>query len=173
MSGSATRQEPRSIDQIVEVMISIQTRVGRCSGSENVVDRISEVVRIAREALEAQPEIAVAYLFGSVARGTSGPLSDVDLGVVLTSAAATPERLGAIADRLALQLRTDRVDLIDLHRAPVPLRYRVARDGLVIVCRDHRARERFEVDAIRRHLDFDPLRQRAFAVARAAILRAG
>jgi hypothetical protein len=37
-----------------------------------------------RAVLEPRSEVLVAYLFGSVARGTSGPLSDVDVAVLLS-----------------------------------------------------------------------------------------
>jgi len=134
---------------------------------------ISELEREAREVLRSEPRVALAYLFGSVARGTPGPLSDIDLGVLLAAPAGRSEILGALMDRLVLRLRTEDVDLVDLAAAPFPLRYRVVREGRVVVCVDPRLRERFEVETVRRYLDFQPLRQRAFDIARAVILRAG
>jgi len=132
----------------------------------------NEIVRVAQEVLAAEPRVAVAYLFGSVTRGTAGPMSDIDIGIVLSVGPSSDGVLGPLTDRLVLRLGTDRVDVIDLPSAPVPLRYRAVQ-GRVIVCADPRARERFEVDTVRRYLDFQPLRRRAFDLARAAILRAG
>ena len=34
------------------------------------------------EILADQPSVIAAYLFGSVARGTAGPLSDIDVGLL-------------------------------------------------------------------------------------------
>jgi len=123
---------------------------------------------VIREVLDAEPTVHLAYLFGSVARGTAGPLSDIDIGVVLSDCGGA---LGALEDALADRLGTDRVDLVSLTSTPYPLRYRVVRDGRVLLCRDAVLRERFEVDAILHYLDFKPLRDRAFAQVRAAILR--
>ncbi len=134
---------------------------------------IAEMEREARAVLRSEPRLVLAYLFGSVPRGTAGPLSDIDVGVVLTAGPDHAEHLGALMDRLVLRFRTERVDLVDLSTAPIPLRYRVVCEGTLLVCTDALRRERFEVDTIRRYLDFKPLRQRAFGVARAAILRAG
>ena len=123
---------------------------------------------VIREVLDAEPSVRLAYLFGSVARGTAGPLSDIDIGVVFLDGGTA---LGTLEDRLVERLKTDRVDLVSLAVAPVPLRYRVVRDGRLLLCRDGVLRERFEVDAIRRYLDFKPLRDGGFALVRDAILR--
>ena len=47
----------------------------------------SQVVRhVLAETLATEPAVVAAYLFGSLARGTAGPLSDVDVGLLITSA---------------------------------------------------------------------------------------
>jgi predicted nucleotidyltransferase len=48
--------------------------------SGEVGDHIASALK---ERLEQEPDVVVAYLFGSVARGTAGPLSDVDVAVLL------------------------------------------------------------------------------------------
>ena len=128
-------------------------------------DNVDDVIR---EVLYAEPSVRLAYLFGSMARGTAGPLSDIDIGVVFSDGDTA---LGRLEDRLVERLQTDRVDLVSLAVAPVPLRFRVVRDGRLLLSRDEVLRERFEVDAIRRYLDFKPLRDGAFALVRDAILR--
>jgi predicted nucleotidyltransferase len=59
------------------------------------------------EALETMPEVIVAYVFGSVARGTATPLSDVD------SAMVDSVRLRAVVDNSRVHefLRKDLKDL--------------------------------------------------------------
>jgi uncharacterized protein len=134
-----------------------------------------DVLRRAVEAAVAgEDEIIAAYLFGSAAHGAAGPLSDIDVAVLST---ASPAEDGAIADRVAERLertlRVPRIDVVALARAAVPLRYRVVRDGTLIVSRDAARLERFIVDSTLHYLDFAPLRERAFRVQRAAILARG
>jgi len=73
-------------------------------------------------------------------------------------------------DALCRRLRTSRVDVVSLADAPPPLRYRVVRDGSLVACRDRAAVERFVVEAVLQYLDFKPLRDRAFARMRQAVL---
>ncbi|MEW6742716.1 MAG: nucleotidyltransferase domain-containing protein [Planctomycetota bacterium] len=133
----------------------------------------NEVIESAREALATRPRVLLAYLFGSCARGTEGPLSDVDVAVLLSNRSGDDDELGEVTDQLERRLGMGHVDVVPLDRAPIPLRYRVVRDGLVLVCRDQVARERLEVDAMRRYLDFKCLRDRAFLTLRNAILAGG
>jgi predicted nucleotidyltransferase len=82
-----------------------------------------------RAVLEPRSEVLVAYLFGSVARGTSGPLSDVDVAVLLSDDvdpwAVQLELMAAVASVIG----SSDVDVLVLNRAPVSLAYRVLRDG--------------------------------------------
>lgn len=52
-----------------------------------------------------------------------------------------------------------RLDLVDIARVPIALRYRIVRDGIVLVSRDERRRIAFEATAIDRYLDMAPLRR--------------
>ena len=114
------------------------------------------------EELAAEPGVVAAYLFGSVARGTAGPLSDIDVALLL----ADPREDGSVCDRtmdtLCRRFRTSRVDVVSLASAPMPLRYRVVRDGALVLCRDAAILERFITEAVLQYLDFKPLRDRAF-----------
>lgn len=100
--------------------------------------------------------VAVAYLFGSRAEGTAGPTSDHDVAVLF--AGAEPEldatvRLGA---DLAAALGTA-VDVVDLDRAGLELRGRVAERGRLLHSSDEPRRVRFEVDARMRWIEFRPV----------------
>ena len=122
------------------------------------------------ETLAAEPDVVAAYLFGSIARGTAGPLSDVDVGLLI----AAGHRAGRIADRvtdaLCRRLGTSRIDVVPLANAPMPLRFRVVRDASLVLCRDAAALERFITETVLQYLDFKPLRDRAFALLRGRIL---
>jgi predicted nucleotidyltransferase len=123
-----------------------------------------ELEAAAREVLAGQPWVAVAYLFGSVAQGRAGPLSDVDIGYV-SGEPRSEDAAGRLLDRLVLRIGRSDVDLVDLRRAPFPLRFRAVRDGRVLVCGDELARERFEVESVLRYLDLKPLRDAALRIA--------
>jgi hypothetical protein len=86
------------------------------------------------------------------------------------SPAAADAIVGRVADRLERTLRVPRIDVVPLSRAALPLRYRVIRDGTLIVSRDAARLERFIVESTRHYLDVAPLREQAFRIQRAAIL---
>ncbi len=118
-----------------------------------------EVETRARAALERHPEVVVAYLFGSAARGRAGPLSDLDVAVLLGEGAdPASAQLDLIGD-LAAATGTDRVDVVVLNEAPSELAFRVLRDGRLLLCRDDAARVRHRVRTILEYLDLEPLRR--------------
>lgn len=101
-------------------------------------------------------DVDVAYLFGSQVDGTARPASDHDIAVLFTSAAPAldaTERLGA---DLAAVLGTA-VDVVDLERADLELRGRVAEQGRRLFAADEARRVRFEVDARLRWIEFRPV----------------
>ncbi len=88
-----------------------------------------------------EPDVAVAYLFGSHARGTAGPLSDVDVAVLLAEGSPAVRHL-ALVDPVAEVVGSARADVVVLNDAPVALAYRVLRDGVRLVIHDELARVR-------------------------------
>jgi predicted nucleotidyltransferase len=111
------------------------------------------------ELFAAEP-VDVAYLFGSVARGDTGPLSDVDVALLLRTGVSREA-----AFKLRLRMMTalgrafdaDEIDVIVLNDAPLLLQHRVLRDGKVLFCRDELRRVRYEARAISKYLDFQHL----------------
>lgn len=120
------------------------------------------IERLLREHLEAaRPPVAAAYLFGSVARGTAGPASDVDVAVLFASPPA-PELSAqpfALEDELTSRLGRP-VQVVSLHSAPVDLVMRVLRDGRLVVDRDPSKRIAFEVRARNEFFDLKPFLDR-------------
>jgi predicted nucleotidyltransferase len=111
-------------------------------------------------ALSAAPEIVAAYLFGSTARGTARPSSDVDLAVLLRSRPAG--RLSNVAREFEASVeRAVRrpVEVVVLNTAPADLVHRVLRDGILVLDRDRPARIRFEVQSRNEYFDLAPLRR--------------
>lgn len=112
-------------------------------------------------------EVIVAYLFGSVARRKTTPLSDIDLaGLVQQDRYEELDRTlswggyrsHVIGDLCSL-LHRNEVDFIILNNAPPLLAHEVIRYGEVLFCRDERARVAFEVKTKQRYLDTKPLRE--------------
>lgn len=78
-----------------------------------------------RAALEGRG-LRLALLFGSQARGTAGPGSDVDVAML----APGMDLLGLASD-LSRQLGRE-VDVVDLGRASIPLLEELPRDAVVV-----------------------------------------
>jgi predicted nucleotidyltransferase len=120
-----------------------------------------------RAALEREPGLRLAVLFGSGARGALTPDSDLDIGV---AGVATP-RLAALESVLT-KVAGRPVDLVDLLVAPPLLRFEVARDGRLIVESVEHAWSDFRARAMVDWWDWAPT-ARVFHRAAAARLRGG
>lgn len=105
--------------------------------------------------LASEPKVSLAYLFGSQADGTVGPLSDYDLGVLVERPSAELRyRLCHNAGRL---MDTGRVDLVLLNEAPVELAYAVIAQGRLLYQRNLAARVEFEASVLSRYGDYVPI----------------
>ena len=106
--------------------------------------------------------VVLAYLFGSQAEGKAGPLSDVDVAVLLGSHVDREQwfhtQLDLIGDLTGLFQRDD-VDVVILNEATPVLAYEVARFGQVLYEAEPGTRADFELAALRRYVDTEPLRQ--------------
>jgi predicted nucleotidyltransferase len=110
--------------------------------------------------LATQPDVIVAYLFGSLAQGRATPRSDVDVAIVLADAsdalAVAQRRLQLIA-ALEPFVRGE-VDVVILNNASSVLQHEVLRHRHVLYGRDQAARVDFEVRAGKIYCDEQPLR---------------
>lgn len=105
------------------------------------------------------PAAVAVYVFGSVARGSAGPRSDVDVGVLMDE----PPPSTLMGPRLSIEGRLEQalgrpVDVIILNSAPADLVHRVLRDGELVLERDRGRRIRFEVARRNEYFDLQPLR---------------
>ena len=73
------------------------------------------------------PDLTAVYLFGSRARGTARPDSDLDLAV-LVNVQLDPTLLWELAQKLSEQVGCE-VDLIDLCQASTVLQYQIITTG--------------------------------------------
>ena len=101
--------------------------------------------------------LVFAYLFGSAAAGTAGPLSDIDLAVYLRDDQVPvymDVKLALHAD-LCRALRSDDVDLVILNRTKnLMLLDAILRHGVVLVDDNPKLREDFELKVLHRAIDF-------------------
>jgi len=114
-----------------------------------------------RHALADEPAVVCAWLFGSVARGTARPDSDVDVAVL----ADLPSGRDSLAWRSELEARLSRqvrrtVQIVAADRAPADLVRRVLRDGLLLVDRDRKRRVALEVRKRIEYFDMTPVWRR-------------
>lgn len=91
-----------------------------------------------------------------------GPLSDVDIGVLLKHLPDSSDALVALETELSRIFPERTVDLVSLSSAPFHLAYRIIRDGQLLVNKDPVLKESFEVRAITGFLDFKPMRDMLF-----------
>ena len=115
------------------------------------------IERRLRDVFAARAEaegIAAVYLFGSVARGTARPDSDVDVGILYSR--EPPKGLDAFRLQGELEdLLGVRVQVVTLDTAPADLVHRVLR-GKLLVERDPSRRVRFTVRAQNEFFDLEP-----------------
>ncbi len=105
--------------------------------------------------------VVAAMLIGSQARGTAGPLSDIDVAFWHEPSLASAERMQLrleLARDAARALGSDEIDVVPLNHASPLIRHRAIRDGRLLVERDRKARVHLHARAIIDYLDTIPLR---------------
>jgi len=94
---------------------------------------------------QAVPSLIALYRFGSQAKGTARPDSDVDLAVLTRDPIPNLRRF-ELAQELAVQMHCD-VDLVDLRNASTVMRMQVLSTGTCLDALDESARREFEMYA--------------------------
>lgn len=108
--------------------------------------------------MQRVPEVAAAYLFGSVARGCATAQSDLDVGVVYRERCSDAhERVATgIAIALARATGVEEIDVVELEAQGPIFAHRVLCDGIRAYEGDAARRVDFESETIVRALDFMP-----------------
>jgi len=106
--------------------------------------------------IKRQERVRVAYLFGSYGKDKAGPLSDLDIAVLLDGCLDKREifdlRLRLI-NGISSILRTDKVDVVIMNNAPLLLNYNIISEGKILDSKDELERVMFETHILSRYLD--------------------
>lgn len=120
-----------------------------------------EVAVALRAFFAARDDVAVAWLFGSVAAGNTWKGSDVDVAVLPAEADVDPipraELCSDIAMRLSGALGVERVDVVALQDASALLGGRIVTRGRRVFDRDPRRATEAEIRALTAYWDFAPV----------------
>lgn len=92
---------------------------------------------------ERIPDLIAVYQFGSQARGTARPDSDIDVAV-LSVHPIPGEQIFHLAQELAIRLHRD-VDLVDLRSASTVMRMQVLTTGQCLDTKHLQAKAEFEM----------------------------
>lgn len=134
----------------------------RGAESDNLHPSISAVAGELTERLRADGVVA-AYVFGSLAHGPVGPLSDVDLAVLFADAVSPDEqhdrRLRMMCD-LTVLFPGRQVDVLNLRDAAPAVAYNAVKDGQLLFSDDEPARVRCVTRILLIYLDVKPLLER-------------
>jgi predicted nucleotidyltransferase len=106
--------------------------------------------------------VVLAYLYGSQAAGSAGPLSDVDIAVLFGPGIPDDvrfKRVLALHSELADVFKRDDVNIIDLADGPPLLNNEIRLHGVIVYCPNDEVRVEFETRALQRFLDTAPLRR--------------
>lgn len=121
------------------------------------------VARLSGRLLTCGADLVAAYLFGSVARGQSGPLSDLDVALLFDRQTLDADARVAAAARCQTILASESslpVQVSLLNDASPSFVHRVLREGVLLRGANDPRRVSFEARALTEYLDFQPLMDR-------------
>ena len=112
--------------------------------------------RVLKDLLQKDDSVETAYVFGSVAKGTSGPLSDIDIAVLLKESLTRRQRYERkllLINEISSALRTDNFNLVIMNGSPLLLNYNIIRDGKLLKSENESRRVLYETSIMSRYLD--------------------
>ncbi len=103
------------------------------------------------------PEIELIYLHGSQVTGNVGPMSDVDIAVLITRESAREAILSEFSSAIAKRLQGAPVDCILLNQAAPELCYGVIAGGVLLYECSVEVRVEYEAGVMSRYFDYLPV----------------
>jgi predicted nucleotidyltransferase len=128
---------------------------------------IPEIQKLEKETLLPKLEeffkereyVELAYLFGSHAKGKSGPLSDIDIGVYLSRKLDKKERFEKrleLIGFLCTLLQTNNLDLVLINDSHPVLNFEIIEPNCLIFEKNHDLKVEVEVYIMSRYYDRKP-----------------
>ncbi len=115
--------------------------------------QLGSTIERLRPLAAGQRGLTLLVLFGSRARGDAAPCADWDFGFLSDGSLDPPMLTAAMAEVVG----SERLDLVDLERASGLLRYRAARDGVLVYEARPGLFDQLRFDAARFWYDAEPV----------------
>ncbi|MTI80347.1 MAG: nucleotidyltransferase domain-containing protein [Firmicutes bacterium] len=117
--------------------------------------KIKDITKGIKKVIEHRKDIAAVYLFGSYGTEYQNEHSDIDLGIIFLPEAKINlgKELELDVD-ISMALEADNVDVINLNRSPIQLRYQAIAEGKLIYEVDYIATSNFIEGTINFYLDY-------------------
>ena len=110
-----------------------------------ILTDIKSLNNIAKE-MSSTKSIKAIYLFGSVARGKAGPLSDIDICVM--------GRLNEKEKSIILGFSSDNLDISFFEDLPTYIKFRVLKEGRPLIVKDKEFINEAKIKTARNYIDF-------------------
>lgn len=128
--------------------------------SDSTIELILETEKL-KEIFSDYPYIASAYLFGSHATGKTGPMSDVDIAVLLKEPYPEGRHLMHQMDYLSFRIEEmlklkKEVDIVEINGQGLIFKYNVLKTGKLIYDADPAFRTDYVSRLISTYCDFEP-----------------
>ncbi|MFU8773225.1 MAG: type VII toxin-antitoxin system MntA family adenylyltransferase antitoxin [Anaerolineales bacterium] len=115
---------------------------------------IETILKDSRAILSTNTHVLLAYLFGSQANKTTGPLSDIDIAILFQNNEDTVSLSLELSSEMSKKFPSHRIEVIALNKAPIELAYAVIAQGICIYQKDNYLRIEFEAQVLSRYGDF-------------------
>jgi predicted nucleotidyltransferase len=101
---------------------------------------LTTAIPVIQQLYRNNPQIALAYLFGSYIDGFANPNSDLDLAILFKKELSLWEEM-AIQAQLTEAIQFEKIDLINLNKAPLRMQFQIIASGQLIYENDPEATE--------------------------------
>ena len=117
--------------------------------------RLNESIKKLKEFVERNRFIYAAYLFGSAASGTMGPISDVDVAFYLKTGKKSHKEELALQTECITLFKPFDVDVVVMNKATNLMNYNIISKGKLVHSNNENERIMFEAGILHEYLDLE------------------